>query len=144
MSWKGKFPGGQLPEPIPQHSLLGTCCSAFVVFASCLWRPSRNDVYQCNTIWWSSPPISLCTVDYLSHFIQCVSRMSNQKMFVLSFCDALEVVPPRPFYFACLKWQHLKKKKQGKKWQHTRNHIHLHAAKQGLKIAAWLYIWILS
>lgn len=110
MSWKGKFPDGQLPEPMPHHALLGTCCSAFVVFTSCLWRLSRNDVDWCNTIWWSSPPIRLCIADYLNHFIQCVARMNNRNLFVQSFCDALEVVPPRPFFFVCLKWQHFKKK----------------------------------
>lgn len=110
MSWKGKFPDGQLPEPVPHHALLGTRCSAFVVFTSCLWRLSRNDVDWCNTIWWSSPPIRLCIADYLNHFIQCVARMNNRKLFVQSFCDALEVVPRRPFFFVCLKWQHLKKK----------------------------------
>lgn len=40
-------------------ALWGTHCSAFVVFASCLWRSSRNDVDWSNTIWWSSPPIRL-------------------------------------------------------------------------------------
>lgn len=84
---------------------LATRYSAFVVFASCLWRSSRNDVDWCNTIWWSSPPIRVCIVNYLNHFIQCVARMSNWKLFVQSCCDALELVPPRPFFFVCLKWQ---------------------------------------
>lgn len=97
MSWQERFPDGQLPEPVPHHALWGTHCSAFVVFASCLWRSSRNDVGWCNAIWWSSPPIRLCRVDYLNHFIQCVAWMSNQKLLVQSFCDVLEVVPLRAF-----------------------------------------------
>lgn len=110
MSWKGKLPDGQLPEPMPHHARLATRCSAFVVFASCLWRSSRNDVDWCNTIWWSSPPIRLRIVNYRNHFIQWVARTSNWKLFVQSFCNALEVVPPRPFFFVCLKWQCFKKK----------------------------------
>lgn len=120
MSWKGKFPGGQLPEPVPHHALRGTHCSAVVVFASCLWRASRNDVARSNTIWWSSPPIPLCTAKFLDHFIQCGARMSNGNKFVQSCCDALEMDSLRPFLFVCLKWQccfvFFKKKIENTQW----------------------------
>lgn len=120
---EGKVSSGAAAGPVPPQALAGTRCSA-LVFASCLWRASRNDVGWCNAVWWSSPPIRSCSAHYLSHFSQCVLRVSNRKLFEQSFCDALEVVPLRPFFFVCLKCQCFKKK--NKKNSRTHNEPNPH------------------
>lgn len=108
VSWRERVQRS-LPWPVP-HPARGTRCSA-VGFASCPWRPSRNDTGWCNAVWWSSPPIPSWISHYLSRFIQCVARMSNQKLLVQSCCDVLELVPLRTFCFVCLKWRRFEKKK---------------------------------